>query len=76
MSREAFAEVWIALKLPADGGRSRPAQLNSGLYRPHLRIADGEYLVSSSSMGRRRWLQVNLPGQRSGSHTKGSTTLG
>jgi len=38
------AEVWVELLATSAGGRQCPADLSTGIYRPHLRVGRGEML--------------------------------
>ena|SRR5256885_14463663 len=38
------ADVWVEFLPTTSGGRKAPAILNIGIYRPHLRVGNGEML--------------------------------
>src|SRR5437764_13362285 len=38
------ADVWVEFLPTTSGGRKTPAILNTGIYRPHLRVGNGEML--------------------------------
>ena len=44
MAVHSSADVWIEFRSAAQGGRVSPAFLGDGKYRPHFRVAGGEYL--------------------------------
>jgi translation elongation factor EF-Tu-like GTPase len=44
MAIHSSADVWIEFRTAAQGGRVSPAFLGDGKYRPHFRVAGGEYL--------------------------------
>jgi hypothetical protein len=44
MPHPSYAEVWVEFLSAAAGGRQSAVFLNEGHYRPHLRVAGGEYL--------------------------------
>jgi translation elongation factor EF-Tu-like GTPase len=44
MAIHSSADVWVDFRTAAQGGRVSPVFLGDGKYRPHFRIAGGEYL--------------------------------
>jgi translation elongation factor EF-Tu-like GTPase len=44
MEDTPYAEVWVEFLPRENGGRSSPVGLDDLGYRPHLRVANGEYL--------------------------------
>jgi translation elongation factor EF-Tu-like GTPase len=44
MAIHSSADVWVDFRTAAQGGRVFPAFLGDGKYRPHFRVAGGEYL--------------------------------
>lgn len=44
MTIRSSADVWVEFRTAAEGGRVSPAFLGDGKYRPHVRVAGGEYL--------------------------------
>lgn len=44
MPNKTSADVLVEFRSTAEGGRQSPVMLNTGHYRPHLQVADGEYL--------------------------------
>ena len=43
-ANHSSADVWVEFRTAAEGGRVSAAFLGDGKYRPHLRVAGGEYL--------------------------------